>query len=109
MHNLFEGLVEYHCRDVLGIDRPPPEPAEEKEADPHRLKSATRLLAQGPTRRRLEQFTIPVLKALCINNHLTLPDVERGKSLRKAQLLDLLENFLVSLFKHRSLKSLTIT
>jgi hypothetical protein len=96
MHNIFEGLVQFHCRNILGIDTPGCEPAEEKAADPRRLESALKLFARGTTRRRLEQLTIPVLKALCAHNHLTLPNVENGKQLRKAQLLDLLEDFLVS-------------
>lgn len=95
MHNLFEGLVEFHCRTVLGIDRPPPEPEEEKVADPEQLATATRLFAQSPPRDRLERFTIPVLKALCSNNHIPLPNVARGKKLKKAQVLDVLKDFLV--------------
>jgi hypothetical protein len=106
MHNIFEGLVQYHCREILGIDSPTCEPAEEKAADPHQLESAIKLFAKakGPTRRSLERFTIPVLKALCFTNRLTLPNVERGKQLRKAQLLDLLEGFLVSMSNVKSSK-----
>jgi len=96
MHNIFEGLVAYHCRVVLGIDTPDPEPAEEKTADPLQLASAIKLFGQGPTRSTLERFTIPVLKALCLHNSLTLPDVRKRK-LKKAQLLDILEGFIVSL------------
>ena len=100
MHNLFEGLVEFHCRDILGIDNPDPEQEPEKAADPRQLHSATKLLGRSPTRRKLERFTIPVLKALCLNNHITLPHVPTGKRLRKAQLLDLLEAFSVNIFKY---------
>jgi hypothetical protein len=109
MHNLFEGLVAYHCRIILGIDRPAPELEEEKEPDPCQLVSAMRIFAQGPTHRSLERFTIPVLKALCTNNHITLPEVERGKPLRKARILDLLEDFLMGLCKGSQMKCLTIT
>lgn len=97
MHNLFKGLVEFHCRNILGIDRPPPEPEEEKAADPRQLATATKLFARGATRRSLERFTVAVLKALCSDNHITLPDVGRGKRLRKSQILDVLEDFLVGL------------
>lgn len=105
MHNIFEGLVQFHCREILGIDSPTCEPAEEKAADPHQLESAIKLFAKGPTRRSLERFTIPVLKALCFTNRLTLPNVERGKQLKKAQLLDLLEGFLVSISNVKPSKS----
>jgi hypothetical protein len=108
MHNLFEGLVEFHCRNVLRIDRPPPEAVKEKEADPVRLAAATNLLAQHPTRRSLERFTMPVLQALCSNNHLALPDGKNGKPLRKTQLLDILEDFLVSLLQCQRPQSLMI-
>ena len=95
MHNVFEGLVEFHCRTVLGIDFPPPELEKEKVADPKQLATATKLFAQSPSRDRLEHFTIPVLKALCSNNHIPLPNVARGKKLKKAQVLDVLKDFLV--------------
>jgi hypothetical protein len=97
MHNIFEGLVEYHSRDVLGIDNPDPETIEEAMADPGKVKSAIKCFGRRPTRRSLERFTIPVLKALCTHNGISWPDVGNGKPLRKAQLLDLLEDFLVSL------------
>ena len=97
MHNLFEGLVEFHCRTVLGIDRPPPDQEEEKEADPKQLATASKHFARSPSRRSLERFTIPVLKALCLDHHLLLPEVGRGEKLRKAQILDILEDFLVGL------------
>ena len=97
MHNLFEGLVEFHCRNVLGIDRPPPE-QEDEVADPSQLAIASKLLARGAARHSLERFTMAVLKTLCSNNDLTLPIIARGKKLRKAQILDVLEDFLVSLF-----------
>jgi hypothetical protein len=94
MHNIFEGLVKYHCRVVLGIDTPDPEPTEEKAADPVKLSSAIELFERAPTRNTLERFTIPVLKALCLHNNLALPDVGTRK-LKKAQILDVLEGFLV--------------
>ncbi|KIM80258.1 hypothetical protein PILCRDRAFT_52868, partial [Piloderma croceum F 1598] len=93
MHNIFEGLVEFHCRVVLGIDTPDPELTEEKAADPVKLSSAIKLFERGPTRNTLERFTIPVLKALCLHNNLALPDVGTRK-LKKTQILDVLEGFL---------------
>jgi hypothetical protein len=66
-------------------------------ADPYQLTIATKLLARGPARHSLERFTMAVLKTLCSNNDLTLPVIARGKKLRKAQILDVLEDFLVSL------------
>jgi len=95
MHNLFEGLVAYHCRVVLGIDTPDAEPVEEKPADPLQLAAAIKLFKKGPTRRTLGQFTLPVLKALCLMNNLPLPDTG-GTVLRKSTLVDILVDSLVS-------------
>ena len=111
MHNIFEGLVEYHICDVLGIDDPDLEPGVEKVADPRQLASATKLFKWGhphPTRQTLERFTIAVLKALCSDNHLALPVVEKGKSTRKAPFLDILETFLVNIFKRQVCIFLTV-
>lgn len=112
MHNIFEGLVEYHIRDILGIDDPDPEPRVEKVADPRQLASATKLFARGrprPTRQALERFTIAVLEALCSDNHLALPVVVKGRSMRKAPLLDILETFLVNTFKRQVFILLTVS
>jgi hypothetical protein len=75
MHNIFEGLVEYHIRVVLGIDTPEPEQVEEKAVDHHQLASAIKQFEQGPTRNALEQYSILVLKALCSHNDITLPSI----------------------------------
>ena len=48
MHNIFEGLVAYHCHVILGLDTPDMEPTEEKAADPSRLSSAIELFDQDP-------------------------------------------------------------
>jgi hypothetical protein len=108
MHNLLEGLVSFHCRWVLGIDTPDLEPAEEKTADPSQLASATRAMAKGPTHRILERYAIPVLKALCSNNNIKLPEARRRRQPKKAELLDCLEAFVVSLYTPAWTLSLTI-
>jgi predicted Fe-S protein YdhL (DUF1289 family) len=89
MHNIFEGLVEYHIRVVLGIDTPEPEQVEEKAADHHQLASAIKQFEQRPTRSALERYSIPVLKALCLHNDITLPSIG-GKKWKKAPLLNAL-------------------
>ena len=108
MHNIFEGLVQYHCRTILGIDAPDPEPTEEKAADPLRLSSAINLFAQGATRNTLERFTIPVLKALCLHHNLALPKAGTRKP-TKAQILDVLERSRVSRVAGLVFISLTIS
>ena len=52
MHNLLEGLVQYHVHTILGLDCPIREQEEEsKETDPEQLVSATKLLDQKLSRR----------------------------------------------------------
>jgi hypothetical protein len=46
VHNIFEGLAQYHCRYVLGIDSPDPEPAVGVTVDPDQLASATKAFAK---------------------------------------------------------------
>lgn len=105
MHNLFEGLVQYHCRMVLGIDRPEEtrrrRRRQEKSADPVQLAAAHRLLARdpSPSRRKLESMTIPVLKALCDERGLALPADDRGKRVKKSEIVDVIHGALASRYQ----------
>ena len=100
MHNLFEGLVAYHCRTVLGIDRPDEQRPQEKPADPRQLAAAHTLLTKNPipSRRSFESMTIAVLKVLCAERGLALPVADRSKRLRKAEIVDVIYSSLVSPF-----------
>ena len=101
MHNLFEGLVPYHCRTVLGIDRPEEtrRRRQDKPADTYKFTAAQSLSAgdPGPSRRSLENMTIAGLKVLCTERGLALPVVDRGKRLKKAEIVDVIHSFLVSI------------
>ena len=99
MHNLFEGLVPYHCRIVLGIDRPEERRRHQgKPANPPQLTAAHDLLAKNPAPSRLsfEKMTVAVLKVLCTERGLALPVVDRGKQLSKSQIVDVIYGSLVS-------------
>ena len=75
MHNLFEGLIAYHCRTVLGIDHPDKQCPQEQPADPHQHAAAHTLLAKNPIPSwcSFESMTIAVLKVLCAERGLALP------------------------------------
>ena len=60
MHTLFLGLVEYHIRQILGIDD---DEMAEEPIDPVKLVVARDILANNPTQSQLKQVTIPVLKS----------------------------------------------
>ena len=98
MHNLFEGLVQYHIRTVLGLDCPIREQEEEsKPADPQQLASATELLDRKPSQHKLKRLSVPVLKVLCSQKGIALPVAERGKRLKKASIVSTLLSSIVSL------------
>ena len=98
MHNLFEGVVSYHCRIVLGIDCPDEQRRQEKPADPCQLAVARNLLVRNstPSWQSLETMTIAVLKVLCMERGIALPVVGRGKRLKKAEIVDVIYDSLVS-------------
>lgn len=99
MHNLFEGLVQFHCRTVLGIDRPEEQRRRQnKPADPRKLAAARALLAKNPSppRRSLESMSIAILKVLCAERSLALPDLGQRKRVKKAKIVDVLHGYLVS-------------
>lgn len=104
MHNLFKGLFQYHCRIVLGIDHPEEtrrRHCQEKSADPIQLAAAHRLLAKDPrpSQCKLESMNIPVLKALCIEWGLALPADDRGKRVKKSEIVDVIHSALVSCYQ----------
>ena len=98
MHNSFEGVVSYHCRIVLGIDRPDEQHCQEKPTDPCQLAVAQNLLARNstPSWRSLETMTIVVLKVLCTERGIALPVIGWGKQLKKAEIVDVIYDSLVS-------------
>jgi hypothetical protein len=96
MHNIFEDLVQYHCWEVLGINRPEVGGEEEKQVDPQKLELARKLFAATLSRHSLECLTIPVLKALCSDNKLAIPVSKDGKRLKKKEIVDLLEGIVVN-------------
>ena len=103
MHNLFQGLVQYHIREVLGIDLPE---ASEGVADPHKLEQARVILDTIPSRSSLERLTVPILKVLCLEKGLRPPVSVQGRRAKKAAYVDVLEEFLVRLFMSSNFTSL---
>ena len=92
MHNLFQGVVQYHICNILGINLPE---AEEEEVDPHKLEQARVLLNTIPTRRSLEQLVVPLLRILCLDKGLQLPSLNQGKRVKKVVYVNALEEYLI--------------
>lgn len=84
MHNLFLGLVQFHVREVLGI--------EDAQAEKHRpvtdkeMNGAKQALAALNTK-SLDRVRIPVLRELCALNGI---DLGVKKKLRKKKLVQML-------------------
>lgn len=84
MHNIFEGIVAYHIREILGVDRPGEyqRPPTLKE-----MNSARNAMESDPTAKKLKRFTVAVLTSLCVERGVLIPPAE-GKKLKKAPLID---------------------
>ena len=84
MHNLFLGLVQFHVREVLGI--------EDVQAEEHRpvtneeMNGAKRALATLNAK-ALDRVRIPVLRKLCAQNGI---DLGVKKKLKKKNLVQML-------------------
>jgi hypothetical protein len=84
MHNLFLGLVQFHVREVLGIEEVQAEadrPVTDKE-----MNDAKRTLATLNAK-ALNRVRIPVLRELCAQNGI---DLGVKKKLKKKNLVQLL-------------------
>ena len=63
MHNLFLGLVQFHCRVVLGISTPVANPKADDSY--HDIEHARPLLSSNPTANKLRRLKVSVLRAWC--------------------------------------------
>ena len=94
MHTLFERVVQYHSRLVLGIDHPE---TGEQIVSKDQLVIARSLLASNPSMSKLRMLTVPVLKALCTERGLNI-FLAGGERMKKAHLLEALMTSMVSIF-----------
>ena len=85
MHTLFERVVSYHCRTILGIDHAE---SEEQIVTPAQLVSAKTLLASNLSQSKLKTLTVAVLKALCAERGVDIPFLPNGERVKKAHILD---------------------
>jgi hypothetical protein len=84
MHNLFLGLVQFHVREVLGIEEAQAEtsrPVTDKE-----INDAQHALAAVNTK-ALDRVRLPVLRELCAQNGI---DLGAKKKLKKKSLVNML-------------------
>lgn len=95
MHTLFLGLVEYHIRQILGIDD---DEVAEEPVDPKKLAEARVVYANTPTSNRLNNATVPVLKALCREQGIELPEQRGRRKIKKEELINIMMSFSVSAF-----------
>ena len=103
MHTLFLGLVEYHIRQVLGIND---HEVAEEPVDPAKLAAARKIYASNPSQNHWKRVTLPVLRALCREQGIDFPQKKGQSKIRKNDLVDVVMTFLVSvLFKSGKLYS----
>jgi hypothetical protein len=84
MHNLFLGLVQFHVREVLGIDDAQAE--EHRPVTDEEMNIAKRALATLNTK-ALGRVRIPVLRKLCAHKEI---DLGMKKKFKKKNLVQIL-------------------
>lgn len=88
MHNIFLGLIARHCRFILGLN---PNTLEDEQAVSTAftklLEKARDVLINSPTKAKLKHFSMTVLKALCEEQHVSLPELEPGTQHKKESLI----------------------
>lgn len=101
MHALFERIIPFHLRDVLGIDK---SQADDDVVNTQDLAAAISLFNSGASHKRILNLRQPVLQALCGAFNATLPILPKGRRYRKVQLFEALQHVTVS-FCHNHLMS----
>ncbi|TDL14213.1 hypothetical protein BD410DRAFT_696105, partial [Rickenella mellea] len=89
MHNLFLGLVQFHFRTALGINIADAH-TEEPEIEERALVKARKILATKPYPSTLSKLSMPILRLLCAEKPVPLPQGVGGKPVRKADIISAL-------------------
>jgi Transposase family tnp2 len=100
MHNLFLGLVQFHVREVLGVEDAQPE--EDRKVTIKELEKARK----GVTvlnLKALNRSRVSVLKVLCTENGI---DISAARKLKKKHLIQLLTVSALNAFQAKSLTSI---
>lgn len=87
MHNLFLGLVKFHCQSVLGFQGPtnPDESEGVVPATPQEMIKARKLWVKGVTsENQLKKLKIPALLGLCAELDIHLPRPAGGGRISKS-------------------------
>jgi hypothetical protein len=88
MHAIFEGLIQFHSRQVLGIDDPE---KDERPPTSEELASARKILTSNPTAKKLRSHRLPVLRRLCDElNGDSATIASSGQRLKKTDLVEAL-------------------
>ncbi|KAG2073508.1 hypothetical protein BDR04DRAFT_1010610 [Suillus decipiens] len=81
MHNLFLGVVQYHFRNVITIDKQASKAMrkpETKSANPKELDKGRAILESNPTASAMTRLQLPILQALVQEVGITLPNNARN-------------------------------
>jgi hypothetical protein len=89
MHNLFLGLVQFHFRQVIGIDHASEgdQIQDDRSVNENDMVKARAALSK-PTLKTLRRLTIPVLQCLCAENRVNI--AVQGNRQRKTDLISAL-------------------
>src|ERR1700742_2537707 len=82
MHNIFLGIIQFHVRQIFGIEAPQSSPVEVKPVSEKEKVAAKRALEIGSPA-ALRHARVPTLELLCKERHLNLepePGVKRNKA-----------------------------
>ncbi|KAH7904023.1 hypothetical protein BJ138DRAFT_1019721 [Hygrophoropsis aurantiaca] len=90
MHNLLLGLVMFHFRNILGIDSSADtqrRKGDTRIATPKEMERARKTFMSTPSAGKLGALRVPVLAALCLENHINVVSANSHKGVRKADLV----------------------
>jgi len=87
MHNLFLGLVQFHVREVLGIEEVQAKAEAGRPVTDKEINGAKHALAT-PNTKALDRVRIPVLRELCAQNGI---DLGGKKKLKRSNLVQMLK------------------
>jgi hypothetical protein len=85
MHGLFLGIVQHHCREILGIDTSRRKTKQKKQISAKNLDEARSIVLSKSSTSQLRKIKIDVLRILC--HRMGIPTVTNGRNVKKAQLV----------------------
>jgi hypothetical protein len=99
LHVLFLNVIPRHCRDLLGLNLKGLQDEDNVEIPPETMEQAMKILARR-SKSSLKSLPMNILKALCLEQHVTVPPPAKGRRKKSEYISALLVSTMIVTASH---------